>query len=435
MPLYVFARNPYDHQQHYAPLVAHSHRIRELVLEIPMERRAFGQTELSAILPATPNLVCLSVVSNSGWIIRPPINLQSCPPVFSEPPLHLTRLVLKSPAWFPGGFAYHQLTHLHMSGDMTCSVLTLLSLLGLCSSLEKLIIADLSLDHAWVDSTSTTISLLHLRLLTIGVTRRTFTARCILAHLLLPSTTTVRVIGAEAIILLSKMNPPSLAFAATVNRLIIGCTPEYLTIQAAGSSSSILIHWSRIERGRLFPWLDVHEWMKIRDSIARLVPCQNIQHVTISSVYWDPMLSLLPDSLSAISLCLVDLDSERIIVDHCASDRDKELVKKSLVEDMLRGIESRFLHLTELHLWSSNLSCSQCSPPALDSLEQYTFHHVHAHSGTTGPATTSTDSEQCSFKGPTLNPGMKTTFRFTDDVSWPALDLPNVRPTCHPYDW
>ncbi|KAH9900772.1 hypothetical protein C8Q73DRAFT_612712, partial [Cubamyces lactineus] len=293
-PISVFVQYPLNEAQ-YLPLVARGHRIREFYLDIPREQRAVFPTELPTLLPAVPNLESLSIVTSCYiWDSdRPELDLERQPHIFPEPPLNLTRLLLKSPCWIPGGVPYHQLTHLHISEGMPFDLLSFLTFLRQCRSLKNLVLDDIS--NKGIEKVSDDcipmVELPGLRLLTLGVNQGTWAAFYLLNHTLLPSSVTVHIIGLFAVDVL-KDKRLHLPFTEAFDTLVVESTSEHMAIQAAGPSSGLLIQ----SVGMRYHWANIRETGEtLRNVLSRVLPCRSIERVTIDSAAWDATMQILPD--------------------------------------------------------------------------------------------------------------------------------------------
>ncbi|KAI0326005.1 hypothetical protein GY45DRAFT_1374307 [Cubamyces sp. BRFM 1775] len=416
-PLSVFLQYPLDAAQ-YLPLATRGHRIRDFFLDIPREHRAVFPTELPTILPAVPNLECLSIVTRCYiWDSdRPALDLERRQIIFPDPLPKLTRLVLKGPCWVPDGVPYHQLTHLHISQGMPLDLLSFLAFLGRCLSLEKLVLDDISIRsfENLSDDCIPTVELPALRLLTLGVDQSSQAASYVLENIHLSSPVTLRIIGVFAIDVL-KDTRLHLPFTGTFDTLVIECTGEYMAVQAAGPHSGLLIH----SVGTRYHWANVRETGEaLRKALDRVLPCRNIKRVTIDSSACDATMRFLPDALSPVTLRLVD---------RCV--QPGKGAQKERLHDMSTSGVSRFLDLglTELEAWSMNDLLSPLPPIAPGSLRKYTFYHVRV------AGSEESKLERHAMVEPPSHPGVD--LRFVDNASWPKLDLPGVRPPCHLYDW
>ncbi|KAI0326004.1 hypothetical protein GY45DRAFT_1329499 [Cubamyces sp. BRFM 1775] len=400
-PLDVFLQYPLNERQ-CAPLLSQGHRIRALHLDIPRPYRAEIPTDLPMFLPTVPNLESLLIATRCYlWDgEQPPLDLADCPLVFQNPPPNLKKLVLYSPCWFPGGIQLHQLTHLLISCNMSCDRHSLLALIRQSPLLEQLILAEVFIDGPDEPSSGTApmIHLPRLRHFTLRVDNTVSTAHCMLEHLQIPSTATVRIVGREAFHVFEVMMPRSFPFTEKFNTLVVEGTHSHVAIEATGPSSGLVISISKNQHST-----SIYDQGFARGILAWLIPCKNIKSVTISSVRCDRALELLPESLSPLTLRLMDRGSYSF-------DPRFEEMKIDSYKALLRGI-ARFQEVTELHIWSSYLALN----PPIRSLERYTFYHVHAQS------VRKVALRQYPCHKPTLD--THADFDFVDKASYPVLGL------------
>ncbi|OJT14939.1 hypothetical protein TRAPUB_8509 [Trametes pubescens] len=414
MPLHVFLRYPLDSTTE-TPLASEGARIRDLFIEFPKDRRSIIPTELPTFLPEVPNMESLSIVTRSKAFEegRPMVDLSQCPPLFPQPPPRLRTLILKNQCWFPT-IPYEQLTHLHIAQCTPVDLRALVGLLGRCTALEALVLADVYLASARAVPDDCTAPLPRLRLLALGIHQSRLSMRRMLKCLVLPATgIIVRISGNEAARALCDLQPfPALPFAADFDTLTLDRTADGLVLQAAcaRTGTGLLLELN-------------HSYASLLGSLAKnvlpaLIPFANITRLTVRADKCDAALHLLPAMPSVAAVCVVDAAPQGI--DAGAA------IGAALVE-----FPQCVPRVSELAIWSPRreLNCLPKLPFIPIKLKKLSFCHMRS-AGPDAPAGPPPGREYLESAIAEVD------FRTVDVADVPNLiDLPGVQPLNHIYDW
>ncbi|KAI9065062.1 hypothetical protein FKP32DRAFT_1675079, partial [Trametes sanguinea] len=118
-----------------ASLASQANRIHELFLEIPDKWYRPPQT-ITQLFPAVPNLECLVLAIRNLMFMKAPRI-----PLFARPPRRVRVLIVKR-MWCDPAILYGHLTHLHITACRFVDLPSFLAVLGSCTALEQLVMAD-----------------------------------------------------------------------------------------------------------------------------------------------------------------------------------------------------------------------------------------------------------------------------------------------------
>ncbi|KAI0326000.1 hypothetical protein GY45DRAFT_166530 [Cubamyces sp. BRFM 1775] len=416
-PLNVFAQYPL-YNTVGTPLWTNGARIRELFIEIPFGHRSVVPTELPAILPPVPNLECLTLYTRSEHcsVDRPGIDSTPRPRVFPYPPLRLTKLILYNPCWIPGGIPLGQLTHLWISEGTEFQMQSLLIFLDQCTSLEKLILADVRIANIFAVPDNFSADLPRLQLLTLGVTHARYSFRCFLKRVILPPTVVVRMFDVDGGAFIDAAPHPSLPFTAEFDTIVIEQSHGGVTIQAGVWAST----QSSTRAPGLFLQYQGQRYMSqhalTQHLLAPLVPLNQIQHVTIAGVCCDLAADLLQSMPRVAVLRIVEPKHESL--------------RTALHHAMVRFPES-----TAVEIWTRRRRASVQLPLTK---AKRTYYQIAApeeeegrgDSGILEPEDDNPvprDQQECGRDGDG--------WEVVEVLKEPVVDLPGLRPARHPYDW
>ncbi|KAI8982934.1 hypothetical protein BD414DRAFT_537942 [Trametes punicea] len=414
MPLHIFASYPLD-KTTVASLASQESRIRALFLFLPSPYRSSTPMDLPAMLPPVPDLECLVLETQSRNFEegRPMVDFTQLAQLFPRPPPRLTMLILKNQCWFPA-IPYDALTHLHIAQGTPIDACSLLTLLGHCTALEKLVIVDVYLANARQVPEDYTVELPHLRLLTLGINQSRLWMRYLLKGLKLPPTVIVRISGAEAIRALTQLQPfPTLAFTATFDTLVVDCGPKGWIIQAAGPSSGLFLDLGQCSAARM-----VDFWS---GPLSSLVPFKRLTRLVLG--YTRPNFPLPFKSMPSLVSASIVLHS---LPD---SPMDTELVAQRLGV-VLRTDATCFQWVSEFELWSSSsgLSCVREVGFLFPRLKKFTFYHPGSDDLDDVLAAEWAELQESM-------PNHDVVLRSIGGTDEPMLALPGVPPVYHAYEW
>ncbi|KAI9065061.1 hypothetical protein FKP32DRAFT_531564 [Trametes sanguinea] len=411
MPLHVLARYPFANTSE-STLITQGNRIRDLFLELLKQDSARVPVELPNDLPPVPNLECLVIATRCRPFEdgRPMVDLAHRVPLFPHPPLRLRMLILKNQCWFPA-IPYDRLTHLYISQGTPIDFRSLLTLLGHCTALEKLIMVDVYLAAANQVPADYTVSLPSLRLLTLGINQSRMLMRYLLRALMLPSTAILRIFGREALRALSGLDPfPSPPFTRNFDTLVIDSSPAGCTVQASGPSCGLLLDFGKTYSP---PVVKLAEHV-----LLSLIPFSNIRSLTLRGEYSHQLVFGSMPSLAYVRL--IDGGPEVSLGDLHIHD--------PWVGSALEVGISRFPQVSEMDIWTATPAMTRPIKPSwFPSLEKVAVYHPALQNALNQHLISPEAVRESNFP--------HAVYQQVDPAEQPALDLPGIRPVVHAYEW